>query len=238
MPKMSMFTLAISCLTTFNLPWCWNFNTLATWCKELTHWKRPCCREILKAGGEGDDRMRWLDGIVDRWTWVWASSGSWWWTGKPGMLQSMGSQRVGHDWVTELNQTEFTLIHGPTIPGSYAILFFTASDFTSITSHINNWVLFLLWLHLFILCGVISPLFSISCWAPTELGSSSFSVISFCLFILFMGFSKQEYWSGSPFPSPVEHTLSEVSTMTCPSWVALHSMSQFHWVRQGYDPSD
>ena len=61
-------------------------------------------------------------------------------------------------------------------------------------------------------------------WAPTDLGSSSFSVLSFCLFILFMGFSRQEYWSGLLFPSPVDHILSEVSTMTRPSWVALHVM--------------
>ena len=52
-------------------------------------------------------------------------------------------------------------------------------------------------------------------WAPTELGSSSFSILSFCLFILFMVFSRQEYWSGLPFPSPVDHILSELSTMTC-----------------------
>ena len=62
-------------------------------------------------------------------------------------------------------------------------------------------------------------------WAPTDLGSSSFSVLSFCFFILFMGFSRQEYWSGLPFPSPVDHVLSELSTMTCPSWVALHGMA-------------
>ena len=61
-------------------------------------------------------------------------------------------------------------------------------------------------------------------WAPTDLESSSFSVLSFCLFILFMGFSRQEYCSGLPFPSPVDHILSEVSTMTRPSWVALHVM--------------
>ena len=62
-------------------------------------------------------------------------------------------------------------------------------------------------------------------WAPTDLGSSSFSVLSFCLFILFMGFSRQEYWSGLPFPSPVDHVLSELSTVTHPSWVALHSIA-------------
>ena len=62
-------------------------------------------------------------------------------------------------------------------------------------------------------------------WAPTNLGISSFSVISFCLLVLFMGFSRQEYWSGLPFPSPVDHVLSELSTMTSPSWVALHSMA-------------
>ena len=57
---------------------------------------------------------------------------------------------------------QFALIHGPDIPGSYAILLFTASDLASITSHIHNWVMFLLWLHPFILSGVISPLISSS----------------------------------------------------------------------------
>ena len=89
--------------------WSWNSNTLATWCKELSHLKRPWCWEILKAGGEGDDRG-WDGWIVSPtwWTWVWASSGSWWRTGKPGVLHSMGSQRVGHDWVTELNWIEIS----------------------------------------------------------------------------------------------------------------------------------
>ena len=86
--------------------WCWslNSNTLATSCKELTHWKRPWCWERLKAGGEGDDRG--WDGWMaspTQWTWVWVSARSWWRTGKPGILQSMESQRVGHDWATELN---------------------------------------------------------------------------------------------------------------------------------------
>ena len=62
-------------------------------------------------------------------------------------------------------------------------------------------------------------------WTPTDLGSSSFRVLSFCLFILFMGFSRQEYWSGLPFPSPVDHVLSELSTMTHLSWVVLHGMA-------------
>ena len=62
-------------------------------------------------------------------------------------------------------------------------------------------------------------------WALTNLGSSSFSVLSFCLFILFMGFTRQEFWSRLPFPSPVDHVLSEHSTMTHLSWVALHSMA-------------
>ena len=62
-------------------------------------------------------------------------------------------------------------------------------------------------------------------WAPTDLGSSSFSALSFCIFILFMGFSRQESWSGLLFPSPVDHVLSELSTMTQPSWVALHGMA-------------
>ena len=79
-------------------------NTLATSCKELTHWKRPWCWEGLGAGGEGDDRG--WDGWMaspTQWTWVWVNSGSWWWTWRPGVLQFMGSQRGGHNWVTELN---------------------------------------------------------------------------------------------------------------------------------------
>ena len=79
-------------------------NTLATRCKELTHWKRPWCWERLKAGGEGDDR-RW-DGWMASptgWTRVWASSGSWWWTGKPGLLQVHG---VAKSWIWLSNWTE------------------------------------------------------------------------------------------------------------------------------------
>ena len=87
--------------------WSWNSNTLATWCEELTHWKRAWCWEGLGAGGGGDNRG-WDGWMASRtqWTWVWINSGSWWWTGRPGMLQFMGSQRVRHDWATELNWTD------------------------------------------------------------------------------------------------------------------------------------
>ena len=86
--------------------WCWSWNssTLATSCEELTHWKRLWCWEGLGAGGEGDARGwdGWMASLT-RWTWVWVNSGSRWWTGRPGVPQFMGSQRVGHDWATELN---------------------------------------------------------------------------------------------------------------------------------------
>ena len=77
-----------------------NPNTLATWCEKLTHWKRPWCWERLKIGREGDDRG--WDGWVASLTWVWVSSRIWLWTGKPGVLLSLGWQKVGHDWVIEL----------------------------------------------------------------------------------------------------------------------------------------
>ena len=67
--------------------------------------------------------------------------------------------------------------------------------------------------------------YPVAYWAPTDLGISSFSVLSFCLFILFMEFSRQEYWSGLPFFSPVDHIFSKLSTMTHLSWVALHGMA-------------
>ena len=90
-----------------NWCWSWNSNTLATWCEELTHLKRPWCWERLRAGGEGDDGG--WDGWMaspTQWTWVWVNSGSWWWTGGSDVLRFMGSQRVRHDWVTEMNWTE------------------------------------------------------------------------------------------------------------------------------------
>ena len=70
----------------------------------LTHLKRPWCWERLRAGGEGDNR-RWDSWMASptQWTWVWVDSWSWWWIVRPSVLWFMGLQRVGHDWVTELN---------------------------------------------------------------------------------------------------------------------------------------
>ena len=93
--------------------WCWSWNSSthtlffgATSCEELTHWKRFWCWEGLGAGGEGDDRgwNGWMASLT-WWTWVSVNSGSWWWTGRPGVLRFMGSRRVGHEWATELNWT-------------------------------------------------------------------------------------------------------------------------------------
>ena len=92
-----------------DLCWSWNSNTLAAWWKELIHWKRPWCWERLKVGWEGDDRG--WDGWMaspTQWTWIFEGSRSWWWTGKPGVLQHkpccmlQGSQIIGYDWATEL----------------------------------------------------------------------------------------------------------------------------------------
>ena len=86
--------------------WCWSCscNNLATWCEEPTHWKRSWCWERLKVkGAEGDRRWDSYKASLARWTWSWANPRREWRTQKPGVLQSMGSQRVGYDWVTELN---------------------------------------------------------------------------------------------------------------------------------------
>ena len=83
--------------------WYWSSNTLATWCKEPTHWKRPSCWERLKGKEEGS---RGWDGEITsptQQTWIWANSRKQWKTGKPGVLQSTGSQRVGHSLATGNN---------------------------------------------------------------------------------------------------------------------------------------
>ena len=86
--------------------WSWNSSTLATSCEELTHWERLWCWEGLWTGEEGDKRGSdgWMASQT-RWTGVWVNSRNWWWTGRLGVLWFMELQRVGHDWVTELNWT-------------------------------------------------------------------------------------------------------------------------------------
>ena len=133
----------------------WHFDrdygiTLATSYEELTHWKRLWCWEGLGAGGEGDNRGwdGWMASLT-QWTWVWVNSGSWWWTGLPGVLRFMGSQRVEHDWATDLIWSD-------------TILLFIASGFTFTIRIIHNWASLLLWLSLFIPFGAISLLFSSS----------------------------------------------------------------------------
>ena len=96
------FTLLQVSLNIHQKDWCWSSNTLATWCKEPTHWKRPWCWKDWgqEEKGSTEDDDDWMASST-QWTWVWANSGRWWRTRKPGMLQSVGSQRVGYDWVTE-----------------------------------------------------------------------------------------------------------------------------------------
>ena len=92
------------------------------------------CWEGLGAGRKGDYRGwdGWMASLT-RWTWVWVNSRSWWWTGRPGVLQFMGSQRVGHDWETELNQTE--------VIGLYNII----CIHSSVSGFLNYFHLWLLW---------------------------------------------------------------------------------------------
>jgi len=91
--------------------WIKEISYIYIYIKELTHWKRLWWWEGLGAG-EGHDRGwdGWMASLT-RWTWVWVNSGSWWWTGRPGVLQFMGLQRVRHDWATELNWNVYTHTH-------------------------------------------------------------------------------------------------------------------------------
>ena len=80
------------------------YSILVTWCEQLTHWKRPWCWERLRAGEGG---VRGWDGCMAslmQWKWTQTNSGRWWGTGRPAALQSMGSQKIRHDWVTEQQQ--------------------------------------------------------------------------------------------------------------------------------------
>ena len=96
--------------------WSWNSNTLATWFEVLTYWKRPWCCERWKAGKEDDRHWDGWMASGTQWTWVWVNNRSWCWTGRPGVLQSVESQRVGHEWATELNWTELNTIYLANLP--------------------------------------------------------------------------------------------------------------------------
>ena len=89
--------------------WSWNSNSLATWCEELTLWKWPWCWERLKAWGEGDDRAwdGWMASLT-QWTWVWVNFRSWWWTGRPCVLQSMGSQ--SKTWLSDWTVLDWNIV--------------------------------------------------------------------------------------------------------------------------------
>ena len=108
--KHRFFYAQPSLWTNSHIPFKITSLALATSCEELTHWKRLWCWEGLGAGGKGDDRGwdSWMASLTP-WSWVWVNSGSWWWTGRPGVLRFIGSQRVGHNWMTELNWTSWLL---------------------------------------------------------------------------------------------------------------------------------
>ena len=124
---------------------------------------------------------------------------------------------------------QFTLIHGPNTPGSYAILLFAASDFTSITRHIHNWVLLLLWLHLFILSGGISPLISSSTLGTYRPGESIFQCPIFLPFHTVHGVlnARMLKWFAIPFSSgphfvrPLHHDLPVLGGPTWMIWLIV-----------------
>ena len=114
-------------------------HILTTWCEELTHLKRPWCWERLKVWGEGDDRGwdGWMASLT-QWTWVWVNSRNWWWTGRPGMLQSMGSQRAGHNWGTELNWME--TVKGSVIAGGWGTESSNLGETVMVTDGGGRWL--------------------------------------------------------------------------------------------------
>ena len=118
-----------------------------------------------------------------------------------------------------LDHVQFTLIHGPNIPGSYARFFFTESDFTSITSHI-------LWLHLFILSGFISPFFSSTILGTYQPGEFIFQGHILLPFHTVYGAVEARTLKWLAIPSPADHILSELSSMTCSSWGVLRGMAR------------
>ena len=132
-----------------------------------------------------------------------------------------------HSCCLLLDHFQFTLIHGPNIPGSYALLFFTASDFISIPSHIHNWVLFLLWFRLFILFGLIFPLISSSILGTYQPGEFLFVILPFHTVHGVLKARKLK-WFAIPFSSgphsvrPIHH---DPSIFSDPTWHGTVSLS-------------
>ena len=112
--------------------WSWHLNTLASWCEELTYYKRPWFWERWKAGAERDNRGQdgWMTSPT-QWTWVWASSGRWWRIGNPGVLQYMGLQRAGHNWVTEQINQLFAHFHCATTVNSLSLTMWAQENSTT-----------------------------------------------------------------------------------------------------------
>ena len=133
--------------------------------------------EVLGAGGEGDNRG-WDDRMASptRWTWVWVNSRRWWWTGRPGVLQFV--QRLGHDWLTELNWYIYIYTYNYMCMYLYMHLFMCLYIYAAATAAAAARSLQS--------CPTLCDPIDGSHHAPPSLG-----------------FSRQEYWSGLPFPSPV-----------------------------------
>ena len=116
--------------------WSWNSNTLTTWCKELSH-----CKKTLMLGKtegrrrRGQQRMSWWMASLTQWTWVWVNSGSWWWTGRPGMLQSMGWQKDMTEWLNWVEQGQNC---NPQNISSPTTCFWMANGLTMVFAFLNG----------------------------------------------------------------------------------------------------
>ena len=165
------------------------------------HWKTCWCWERLKAGREAHDRVwgGWMASPT-RWTWVWVSSGDCWWTGKPGVLQSMGSRIVGHNWVTELN---WSLLCSP----------HHSCNLIAVLGGVCVCVCVCLQHHA--ACGVFVPYVCVlsHVWLFVTPWTVALQAP------LSIGFPTQEWWSGLPFPPPghlpVSGTEPQVSCISC-----------------------
>ena len=170
--------------------WSWNSSTLAASCKELTHWKRLWCweglgaggEEGLGAGGEGDNRGwdGWMASLT-RWTWVWVNSGRRWSTGRPGVLRFMGSQRVRHDWGTDLIWCPSSQWCHPTISAS--VVPFPSAPSQGLFQWVNVTMLpllkIILWFPLFF--GINLKILNMSCNTLYDSGPLTLLIIfHFC----------------------------------------------------------